>query len=105
MGGCTITRVADTLDSLFSQMEEQIMSAERLGLGVDSELIVIDPEKHESMIFKVILEYEETIPSTYPKSVKFEQAKKGRMFHVGVAANFGPKPTAGQLVGTIHVHT
>lgn len=105
MGGSTITKVADTLESLLSQMKEQIMKAEHMGLGVDSELIVVDPEKHESMIFKVILEYEETIPSTYPKSVKFEQVKEGRVFHVGVAARFGPRPTAGQIVGTVHVHT
>ena len=105
MGGCTISRVADTLESLFSIMEEQIMDAECSGLGVDSELIVIDLEKQIAGIYRVDIQRDETRPFSYLKGVKFVQVDSGRAFHIDIAGVFGPKPKAGQIVGTVHVHT
>ena len=105
MGGCTITKLATSLTQLFSDMEKAIINAESAGLGVDSELVVIDPTKDKARFFKATLKYDETIPMSFPTGVTFEEVKDGRYFHVGVAGKFGPKPGEGQLVGTIHVHT
>lgn len=105
MGGCTITRVADTLDQLFSFMEKQIIAAVDSGLYPDSELIVIEHGKDEASIYEVTLNYGDSPPHSGPVSVVFGGVKKGRYFHVGIAGMFGPKPKEGQLIGTIHVHS
>jgi len=105
MGGCTITKLATSLTQLFSDMEKAIINAESAGLGVDSELVVIDPTKDKARFFKATLKYDETIPISYPTGVDFEEVEKGRAFHIGVAGRFGPKPEEGQLAGAIHVHT
>lgn len=105
MGGCTITRVADTLNQLFSDMENQILNAASCGLMADAELIVLDPSKGEGRVFKINLVSSDR-PFHPPYSgVEFEEVNEGRAFHVGVAGRFGPKPEKGQLVGTVHVHT
>jgi len=102
MGGCTITKVADTMEQLFEYMRGQILAGANSGLWVDSELIVIEPGKDEAKIFKVEYEGE---PQDGDLSVDFKKVQKGRAFHVGIAARFGEKPEPGQLVGTVHVHT
>lgn len=105
MGGCTITRVADTLDQLFSKMRKQIINAACLGLYPDSELIVIKLGDEKARIFKVTLEYSNVPFDSVVKRVEFEEVEEGRAFHVGMAGLFGPKPEERQLLGTIHVHS
>ena len=105
MSGCTITRVADTLDQLFSEMRKQILAAAKTGLEPDSDLVVIDNTKDKARIFKVNVYHD--LPF-YPKDkvrIDFAEVDKGRTFHVGMAGLFGPKPDEGQLIGTIHVHS
>ena len=105
MGGFTITKLATNLTQLFSDMEKAIIDAESARLGVDSELIVIEPtNKDKARLFKAIVRYDE-MPPYAPMSVNFEEVEGGRAFHAGIAGHFGPKPKEGQFVGAIHVHT
>ena len=98
MGGSTITLVADNLEDLFLAIEKQIIAASKMGLYVDSELVVIDPWIKVARFFRV--EY-----APLGTKMSFIEIPKGRVFHVGVAGRFGPKPEPGQIVGTVHVHS
>jgi len=105
MGGCTITKVADTQEEVLRLMEKAIKAAQIAGLEPDSELIVLREGDEVASIYIVTIEGH---PQTHePEDIKvhFAATDRGRAFHVGVAGHFGPKPNEGQFVGTIHVHT
>lgn len=105
MGGCTITKVNADKAALMLEMEQQILAAAEMGLWPDSELVVLAPGAKAAELYKVHVEGVDTIPVTYPTSVRFEKVEKGRGFHVGVAGTFGPKPGPGEYVATVHVHS
>lgn len=105
MGGCTITRLAESLDHLFSDIEKQIIAAASCGLYPDSELVVIEPNAKVAKLFRTTVKYNDTPFYSAPVGVDFAEVKEGRAFHVGVAGRYGPEPEEGQLVGTIHVHS
>lgn len=102
MGGCTVSKVTDTIEQLFEYMKEQILAGANAGLWADSELVIIKPGEEKAKLFEVKYEGD---PQDGDLSVDFKETMKGRAFHVGVAAAFGEKPGPDQLVGMVHLHT
>lgn len=105
MGGCTITKIAENKTWLLAEMERQILAAAEMGLYPDSELIVLGPGAKAAELYKCHLDYVKKVDQDPEYVVTFEEVEKGRGFHVGVAATFGPKPGPGEWVATVHVHS
>jgi len=105
MGGCTITKVNDSVDAVLHELKEQIYGAITSGLWPDSEVIVLKPSTQEAKIYLIKYTYSKDGRDPLPHSIEFEETENGRAFHVGIAAIYGPKPEAHQYVGTVHVHT
>ncbi len=111
MGGTTITVYGETEIEVLDKLREQVKIGVDMGLGPDSEAVIINGddlkamlgggqsvEKYEAKLFSVKLDEREM-------TVEFEEVKKGRIFHVGIAARFSKAPEPGQLLGTLHLHT
>ncbi|KKN29409.1 hypothetical protein LCGC14_0844370 [marine sediment metagenome] len=110
MGGTTITVYGVTEHEVLDKLRDQIKIGVGLGLYPDSVAVIINGddlnavlegqsvEKNKAKLFSVnrhLLLIE----------VDFEDVEKGSTFHVGVAARFSRAPEAGELLGTIHLHT
>ena len=101
MGGTTITRYGKTVDEVLAQLKEQVLAGVEAGLYPDSEAVIIsgddfaglEVEKKTARLFK------------FSEEGEYEEVKKGRIFHVGVAATFSKPPEPGQFLGTLHLHT
>ena len=110
MGGTTITVYGETETEVLDKLREQVKIGVDLGLGPDSEAVIINGddleavlggqsvEKIKAKLFSVKLDEREM-------TVEFEEVEKGRIFHVGIAARFSRAPKEGELLGTIHLHT
>lgn len=88
------------MELIFHYMREQMLAAAKQGLWADSALVIIEPGEEEAKLFEVVYKGE---PQDGNMSVEFKETKKGRAFHVGVAAVYGEKPGSDQLVGTVHI--
>lgn len=110
MGGTTITVYGETEIEVLDKLREQVKRGVDLGLGPDSEAVIINGddlkatlggqsvEKIKAKLFSVKLDEREM-------TVEFEEVEKGRIFHVGIAARYSKPPEPGQLLGTLHLHT
>ncbi len=110
MGGTTITVYGETEIEVLDKLREQVKIGVDMGLGPDSEAVIINGddlkamlggqsvEKYAAKLFSVKLDEREM-------TVEFEEVEKGRIFHVGMAARFSKPPEPGQLLGTLHLHT
>lgn len=100
MGGTTIVVYGKLESDILQKLREQIIIGARIGLWPDSVAVIIngDDMKAAAKLFSVRLDDTE-------KKVDFEQVDKGSTFHVGVAAKYYKAPAAGQLLGTLHLHS
>ena len=106
MGGTTITQYGETEQEASDQLREQIVFGASIGLYPDSSAVLIrgddlvdaEVKKKKAKLFTVNLNEQKL-------TVEFEEAEKGRIFHVGVAARFSKAPEPGQILGTVHLHT
>ena len=53
MGGCTMTKVADTIYEILEEMKQHVYDAIKAGLWPDSELIILNPETEEVNIYLI----------------------------------------------------
>jgi len=105
MGGCTLTVIRDTKDEVIRNITDQLIIAARSGLFPDSELVVLQEGAESAEIYKCHLEHEDTIPVSFPYSLRLETVEEGRLFHVGVAARYNRTLQPGEWVATVHVHS
>ncbi len=110
MGGTTCTVYGVTEHEVLDKLRDQVKTGVGLGLYPDSAAVIINGddlnavlegqsvEKNKAKLFSVNLDEEKM-------TVDFEEVEKGSTFHVGVAARFSRAPEAGELLGTIHLHT
>lgn len=106
MGGTTITVYGDKEQEVLDKLREQIIHGVSVGVYPDSAAVLIrgddlidaEVKKTKAKLFKVNLDEQEL-------TVEFEEAERGRIFHVGVAARFSKAPEPGQILGTVHLHT
>ena len=88
------------------KLRKQIIIGVSMGVYPDSSAVLIrgddlvdaDIEKQKAKLFTVNLDEQKL-------TVEFEEAEKGRIFHVGVAARFSKAPEPGQILGTVHLHS
>ncbi len=106
MGGTTITQYGGTEQEVLDKLRKQIIIGVSMGVYPDSSAVLIrgddlvdaDIEKQKAKLFTVNLDEQKL-------TVEFEEAEKGRIFHVGVAARFSKAPEPGQILGTVHLHS
>lgn len=106
MGGTTITVYGDKEQEVLDKLREQIIHGASMGVYPDSAAVLIrgddlidaEVKKKKAKLFNVKLNEQEL-------TVEFEEAEKGRIFHVGVAAMYSKAPEPGQILGTVHLHT
>jgi len=92
---------------VLEKLREQVKIGATLGLWPDSAAVIINGddlnnkgavEKKAAKLFNVKLD-------ELGEKVDFEQVEEGVTFHVGVAARYSKAPVAGELLGTLHLHT
>ena len=98
MGGSTLTIVAKNKTRALAKIKDQIQRAVRMNLYPDSALVVIEYGAERAELYQVNV-------APLGTAVSFTEIEKGPCFHVGVAANFGPKLGPGQWLATVHVHS
>lgn len=105
MGGCTLAAIRDTRDEAIEDVKAKVIEAANAGLCPDSELVVLQNEAKEAELYTVNLIYGELGADASLYSMKLVPVKKGRAFHIGVAAKFNRAMKPGEWIATIHVHT